>query len=402
MSQHAFIYDAIRTPRGRGKVDGSLYEVKPIHLATTVLDALAERTGIDSARVDEVIMGCVNPLGEQGSVLPKSAAQLAGWAENVAGLQLNRFCASGLEAINIAAAKVVSGQSDLIVAGGVESMSRVPMGSDGGPWLEDPEVSVETSFISQGISADLIATIGGISRAEVDAYAAASHARAATAQRAGHFARSIVPVLDRNGLPILVSDELIRPETTLDTLAKLKPSFVRLAECGFGAVALGKYSSIDRLDHVHTAGNASGIADGASAVLIGNEGVGRELGLTPRAQIVAAGVVSTEPTIMLTGPGPATRRVLDRQCLSPDDVDLYECNEAFAAVVLRFMSELGVDHKKVNVNGGAIALGHPLGATGGILVGTLIDELERRSLKRGVVTLCAGGGMGIATLVERV
>ncbi len=402
MLEVAFIYDAVRTPRGRGKADGSLYEVKPVRLLSTVLDALAGRNDLDTAAVDDVIMGVVNPLGEQGSVVAKTAASLSGWHERVGGLQLNRFCASGLEAINIAAAKVVAGQADLIVAGGLESMSRVPMGSDGGPWLEDPEVSIETRFVPQGISADLIATLGGFTRAAVDAYAAESQRRAAAARSAGRFSRSLVPVTDANALPILEEDELVRPGTTAEGLAALKPSFRKTGEAGFEAIALRAYPEVERLSYVHTPGNSSGIADAAAAVLIGNEAAGRAAGLKPRARIVGGLTLSTEPTIMLTGPAPATAKLLGRHGLTPDDIDLFECNEAFAAVVLRFMSELGVPHDKVNVNGGAIALGHPLGATGGVLVGTLLDELERRDLRRGIVTLCAGGGMGIATLVERV
>jgi acetyl-CoA C-acetyltransferase len=401
MNEHAYIYDAVRTPRARGKVNGRLYEVKPIRLATAVLAALVERNDFDTSRVDDVVMGIVNPLGEQGSVMPKTAASLAGWDERVPGLQVNRFCASGLEAVNIAAAKVVAGQADLMVAGGVDSMSRVPMGSDGGPWFEDAEVSLETGFVPQGISADLIATLGKFSRDDVDAYAEASQKRAGLAASEGRFTKSLVPVKDSNGLPIIVNDELVRADTTKQTLGSLKPSFSTLGESGFAAIALNKYPGINALDYVHTAGNSSGIADGASALLIGNEAVGRELGLTPRARIVSGTTISTEPTIMLTGPAPATKRILSRQGLSADDIDLYECNEAFAAVVLRFLREMDVPHEKVNVNGGAIALGHPLGATGGVILGTLLDELERRGASRGVATLCAGGGMGIATLIER-
>ena len=402
MRGEAFIYDAIRTPRGRGKADGKLYEVKPIKLLTTLLDELTRRHDIDSARVDDVIMGVVNPLGEQGSVLPKVAASLCGWSQNVSGLQLNRFCASALEAINIAAAKIIARQADMIVAGGVESMSRVPMGSDGGPWLEDPEVSIKTGFVPQGISADLIASIGDITREEVDSFAVTSQKRAAAAVSAGAFLRSLVPVSDNNGLIIIDQDELVRSDTTIEKLATLKPSFQQIGEAGFADIALKKYPQIKEIRYVHTPGNSSVIADGASAVLIGSEQIGRDLGLTPRARVVSGTTLSTEPTIMLTGPAPATRRVLERQKISAEDVDLFECNEAFAVVPLRFMRELQVPADKVNVNGGAIALGHPLGATGGVLLGTLLDELERRALKRGVVTLCAGGGMGIATLIERV
>lgn len=402
MVGEAFVFDAVRTPRGRGKVGGSLYEVKPVRLLATVLDALASRNDLDTEAVDDIIMGIVDPLGEQGSVVPKTAASLCGWHERVAGLQLNRFCASGLEAVNIAAAKVASGQADLIVAGGLESMSRVPMGSDGGAWFEDPEVSIETAYIPQGISADLIATIGNFLREDVDNYATESHRRAAAARSEGRFSRSIVPIADSNGLPILVQDELVRPDTSVAGLAALKPSFCRVGKAGFEAIALRRYPDVREIAYVHTPGNSSGIADGAAAVLIGSAAAGKAVGLEPRARIAGALTLSTEPTIMLTGPAPTTARLLKRHGLKPDDVDLFECNEAFAAVVLRFMSELGIAHDRVNVNGGAIALGHPLGATGGMLLGTLVDELERRELKRGVVTLCAGGGMGIATLVECV
>ena len=402
MARDAFIYDAVRTPRGRGRREGSLYEVKPIHLLTTLLDALEDRNRLDTAMVDDVIMGIVNPLGEQGSVLPKSAALLNGWNEKVSGLQLNRFCASGLEAINIAAAKVSAGFADVIVAGGVESMSRVPMGSDGGPWAEDVETSFDTRYVPQGVSADLIATLDGYTREDVDGYALRSQQRAATASNEGRFSRSLVPVRDRNGLPILSKDELIRFDADLAGLARLKPSFEKVGGAGFDAVARGRYPEIGELRHVHTPGNSSGIADGAAAVLIASEEAGRTLGLAPRARVAAGTVLGSEPTIMLTGPAPVTTKLLKRIGLSPSDIDLYEVNEAFAAVVLRFLHECEVDEAKVNVNGGSIALGHPLGATGAVLVGTLIDELERKGLNRGVVTLCAASGMGIATMIERV
>lgn len=398
----AMIFEALRTPRGKGKRDGSLHEVKPVALLAGLLRELARRCDLDTEQVDDVVMGCVTPVGEQGGCIAKTAALAAGWHWNAAGVQLNRFCASGLEAVNFAAQKVRSGWEDLVVAGGVESMSRVPMGSDGGAWAQDPETSLATQFVPQGISADLLATLEGFTREDVDAYALASQQRAAAAQAAGRFDRSVVPVHDDIGLPILARDEFIKPHTTREGLAALKPSFAELGALGFDAVALRKYPQLERIEHVHTPGNSSGIVDGAAAVLIGSEEKGRALGLTPRARIVATALAGADPTIMLTGPMPATRKALAKAGLSIDDIDLFEVNEAFAAVPLRYMKELGVPHEKVNVNGGAIALGHPLGATGAMLLGTLLDELERRRLRYGLVTLCVGGGMGIATLIERL
>jgi acetyl-CoA C-acetyltransferase len=397
----AFIYDAVRTPRGKGKRDGALHEFKPVTLLTGLLKAIEQRNALDTAAVDDVVMGVVNPLGEQGSVIAKSAAQLAGWNADVCGLQVNRFCASGLEAVSIAANRVAGGTQGFIVAGGVESMSRVPMGSDGGPWVEDPETAFVTDFIPQGISADLIANVAGHSRQALDGFAVASHQKAAAAQRDGAF-RSIVPVSDGVGLPVLAHDELVRPKTDAAALARLDASFAGLGTLGFDDVALRRYPSLRRIEHLHTPGNSSAIADAASAILIGGAAAGARLGLKPRARIVATALAGTDPTIMLTGPAPATMKLLKAAGLTLEDIDLFEVNEAFAAVVLRFMEELGVPADKVNVNGGAIAMGHPLGATGGILIATLLDELERRDAKRGIVTLCAGGGMGIATLIERV
>jgi acetyl-CoA C-acetyltransferase len=398
----AMIFEALRTPRGKGKRDGSLYEVKPVALLAGLLRELERRCELDTEQVDDVVMGCVTPVGEQGGCIAKAAALAAGWHWNAAGVQLNRFCASGLEAVNLAAQKVRSGWEDLVVAGGVESMSRVPMGSDGGAWAQDPETSLATQFIPQGISADLLATLEGFTRADVDSFALASQRRAAAAQAEGRFDRSVVPVKDAIGLPILERDEFIKPHTTLEGLAALKLSFAELGALGFDAVALRKYPQLERIEHVHTAGNSSGIVDGAAAVLIGTEAKGRALGLTPRARVVATALAGADPTIMLTGPMPATRKALAKAGLSIDDIDLFEVNEAFAAVPLRFMKELGVPHEKVNVNGGAIALGHPLGATGAMILGTLLDELERRRLRYGLATLCVGGGMGIATIIERL
>jgi acetyl-CoA C-acetyltransferase len=403
MTAEALIYDAIRTPRGKGKKNGSLHEVKPISLVVGLIDEIRRRyPGLDPQRIDDVILGVVSPLGDQGSDIAKTAAIRAGLPETTAGVQLNRFCASGLEAVNTAAEKVRSGWHDLILAGGVESMSRVPMGSDGGAWALDPETNYETQFVPQGIGADLIATIEGFSRADVDAFAAESQARAAKAQANGYFARSVVPVKDRNGLTVLDHDEFIRPGTTVEGLADLKPSFEMIGEMGgFDAVALQKYHWVEKIDHVHTAGNSSGIVDGASLVAIGNEQTGKDLDLTPRGRIVATAVSGADPTIMLTGPAPATRKVLARAGMTIDQIDLVEINEAFAAVVLRFMRDLDLPHEKVNVNGGAIAMGHPLGATGAMILGTVLDELERRDLRYGLCTLCVGGGMGVATIVER-
>ena len=398
----AYVFDAIRTPRGRGKSSGSLHEVKPVKLVTTLMHEMQRRHDLDTSQVEDVVLGVVTPVGDQGAVIAKTAALAAGWDLKVAGMQINRFCASGLEAVNLAAQKVRSGWEDLIVAGGVESMSRVPMGSDGGAWAQDPETNLSTGFVPQGIGADLIATLDDYSREMVDEFGANSHRKAAAARSAGHFDRSLVPVLDDLGIAILQRDETIRPDTSADSLAQLKPSFDKLGAMGFDTVALRKYPQVERINHVHHAGNSSGIVDGAALVLIGNETAGKRLGLTPRGRILATALTGTDPTIMLTGPVPATRKALAKAGLGIDDIDLFEVNEAFAAVVMRFMNELGVTPEKVNVNGGSIAMGHPLGATGAMLLGTVLDELERRQLKRGLITLCVGGGMGIATIVERV
>ena len=399
---NAMIFDAVRTPRGKGKKDGSLFEVKPVDLLAGLLVKLQRRLDFDPAQLDDVVMGVVSPVGEQGSVIAKTAALKAGWDFRVAGMQINRFCASGLEAVNLAAQKVASGWEDMVVAGGVESMSRVPIGSDGGAWAQDPQTNFATGFVPQGIGADLIATLAGWGREDVDRYALTSQQRATAAQAEGRFDRSVLSVDDAIGLPVLARDEFIKPRTTLEGLGALKIAFGELGAMGFDAVALARYPQVERIRHVHTAGNSSGIVDGAAAVLIGSEAKGREMGLTPRGRIVATALSGADPTIMLTGPMPATRKALAKAGLTIDDIDLFEVNEAFAAVPMRFMRELGVPHEKVNVNGGAIALGHPLGATGAMLVGTLLDELERRNLKRGLVTLCVGGGMGIATIIERV
>ena len=399
---HAMIYEAVRTPRGKGKKDGSLHEVKPVDLLAGLLVKLQRRLDFDPAALDDVVMGVVSPIGEQGSVIAKTAALKAGWDFRVAGMQINRFCASGLEAVNLAAQKVASGWEDLVIAGGVESMSRVPIGSDGGAWAQDPATNFATGFVPQGIGADLIATLAGWGREDVDRYALTSQQRAAAAQADGRFDRSVIPVDDEIGLPVLDRDEFIKPRTTLEGLSQLKPAFADLGAMGFDTVALARYPQVERIAHVHTAGNSSGIVDGAAAVLIGSEAKGRELGLTPRGRIVATALSGADPTIMLTGPMPASRKALAKAGLTVDDIDLFEVNEAFAAVPMRFMQEMGVPHEKVNVNGGAIALGHPLGATGAMLLGTLLDELERRSLGRGLITLCVGGGMGIATIIERV
>jgi len=398
----AFIYDAIRTPRGKGKKDGSLHEVKPVNLLAGVLTELQRRNHFDTAQVDDVVMGVVSPIGEQGAVIAKVAALKAGWDFRASGVQINRFCASGLEAVNMAAQKVRSGWEDLVVAGGVESMSRVPIGSDGGAWAQDPETHSATAFVPQGIGADLIATLEGFSRADVDAFAMESQLRAARARDAGYFDRSVVPVKDFLDQTILARDEFIKPHTTLEGLAALKPAFDQLGAMGFDQVALTRYPQVERIHHVHHAGNSSGIVDGAAALLIGSEAAGKVHGFTPRARIVAAALSGADPTIMLTGPMPAARKALAKAGLRIDQIDLLEVNEAFAAVVMRFMKEMQVPHDKVNVNGGAIAMGHPLGATGAMILGTLIDELHRRKLRYGLATLCVGGGMGIATIVERI
>ncbi|MEW2389244.1 acetyl-CoA C-acetyltransferase [Streptomyces venezuelae] len=404
MTTEAYVYDAIRTPRGRGKANGALHGTKPIDLVVGLIHEIQARfPGLDPAAIDDIVLGVVGPVGDQGSDIARIAAIAAGLPDTVAGVQENRFCASGLEAVNLAAMKVRSGWEDLVLAGGVESMSRVPMASDGGAWFADPMTNFETDFAPQGIGADLIATVEGFSRRDVDEYAALSQERAAAAWKDGRFARSVVPVKDRNGLVVLDHDEHLRPGTTADSLAKLKPSFKDIGDLGgFDAVALQKYHWIEQIDHVHHAGNSSGIVDGASLVAVGTKEVGERYDLTPRARIVSAAVSGSDPLIMLTGPAPATRKALAKAGLSIDDIDLVEINEAFAAVVLRFVKDMGLSLDKVNVNGGAIALGHPLGATGAMILGTLVDELERRDLRYGLATLCVGGGMGIATIVERL
>jgi acetyl-CoA C-acetyltransferase len=400
----AFVYDAIRTPRGRGKNTGSLHGTKPVSLVVGLLDELRKRNpGLDPDKVEDIVLGCVAPIGEQGADIARTAALAAGYELSGPGFQLNRFCGSGLEAVNLAAMKIRSGWEDLVLAGGVESMSKVPMGSDGGPWAQDPETAYATSFVPQGISADLIATVEGFSRSDVDTYAVESQTRAGKALADGAFSRSVIPVLDLSGQVILDHDEFPRPSTTVEQLGALKPSFAGIGDMGgFDAVALQKYHWIEKINHVHTPGNSSGIVDGAAIVAVGSEAAGKEMGLTPRARIRATAIVGSEPTIMLTGPAPAARKALGKAGLTASDIDLFEVNEAFASMVLKFMKELDVSHDKVNVNGGAIALGHPLGATGAMILGTVIDELERRDLTLGLVTLCIGGGMGIATVVERV
>ena len=398
----AYIIDAIRTPRGKGKKDGSLYEVKPITLLTTLLNELKNRHDLDTSKVDDIVLGCVTPIGDQGSDIAKTAAIAAGWSNDVAGVQINRFCASGLEAVNMAAQKVRSGWEDIVVAGGVESMSRVPMGSDGGPWALDPETNMSAEFVPQGIGADLIASLDGYSRQDVDTFAENSQKKAAAAQAKGYFKQSIITVKDKAGVTILAHDEFIKPNTTAESLAKLNPSFTMMGQMGFDAIALQKYPEVGQINHVHHAGNSSGIVDGAALVLIASEKAVKEYGLKPRAKILSTALVGSDPTIMLTGPAPAARKALEKAGLSIEDIDLFEVNEAFAAVVMRFMTELKVDPTKVNVNGGAIAMGHPLGATGAMILGTLLDELERQGKKRGLATLCVGGGMGIATIIELV
>jgi len=398
----AYVFDAVRTPRGKGKKDGSLHEVKPINLLSGLLRDLQQRHQFDTAMVDDVVMGVVSPVGEQGSVIAKVAALKAGWDFQCAGVQINRFCASGLEAVNMAAQKVRSGWEDLVVAGGVESMSRVPIGSDGGAWAQDPETNMQTAFVPQGIGADLIATMEGFSRTDLDTYAMESQRRAAYAQAQGYFDHSIMPVHDAVGNVILDKDEFIKPRTTLEGLASLKPAFEQMGAMGYDQVALSRYPQVERILHVHHAGNSSGIVDGAAAVLIGSDAAAKQHGLTPRARIVATALSGADPTIMLTGPMPAARKALAKAGMTMDQMDLVEINEAFAAVAMRFMKEMKVPHEKTNVNGGAIAMGHPLGATGAMILGTLIDELHRRKLRYGMATLCVGGGMGIATIVERI
>jgi len=401
--QEAYVYDAIRTPRGKGKASGSLYEVTPIDLVATLMKDLEQRHNLDTSQVDDVILGCVTPIGEQGADIARTAALYVDWHVDVPGVQINRFCASGLETVNTAAMKVRSGWEHLVVAGGVESMSRVPMGSDGGAWIADPKVNLKTNFVPQGVSADLIASLEGFSREDVDQFAFKSQQRAGAARENGRFQKSIVPVTDMNGLPILDHDELIRPSTTLDGLGNLNPAFKMMGEMGFDAVAMQRYPEVEQINHVHTAGNSSGIVDGAALVLVGSKEKGKAMGLKPRAKIKAAALVGTEPTIMLVGPGPASKKALKQAGMTVDDIDLFEVNEAFAAVVMRFMRDMGIEgNENINVNGGAIAMGHPLGATGAMLLGTVLDELERLDLATGLITLCVGGGMGIATIIERV
>jgi acetyl-CoA C-acetyltransferase len=399
----AFILDAVRTPRGRGRVDGSLHSITPIQLAAQALAAVRDRNDLDTSRLDDVVLGCVTPVGEQGADIARIAVLVAGYAENVPGKQLNRFCASGLESVNTAAAQIMSGQSDLAIGGGVESMSRVKMGTDGGAWAIDPQVAWHQYFVPQGVSADLIATIEGFTREQVDAFAVESQRRAAFAQQSGYFDRSVVPVKDVIGGIALARDEYLRPGTTMADLAKLKPAFVQLGEeAGFDAVAIQRYPQVETINHIHTAGNSSGIVDGAAAVLVGSKRAAKRAGLRPRARIRAFASIGSEPTIMLTGPAGASRKALKRARMKTTDIDLWEINEAFASVVLRFQRDLDLSPDTVNVNGGAIALGHPLGATGAMTLGMALDELERRDLSTALVTLCVGGGMGTATIIERV
>jgi len=399
----AYIYEAIRTPRGKGK-NGSLHGVKPITLVVGLIDELRQRhPDLDPNLIEDLVLGVVSPIGDQGSDIAKTAAIASGLPDTVGGIQLNRFCASGLEAVNIAAQKVRSGWDQMVIGGGVESMSRVAMGSDGGAWAMDPETAYDTYFVPQGIGADLIATIEGFSREDVDGYAVRSQELAAKAWAGGYFSKSVVPVKDRNGITLLDHDEHMRPESTVESLGKLKPSFEMIGEAGgFDAVALQKYHWVEKINHVHGPGNSSGIVDGAALVLVGNEAAGQAAGLKPRARIVATATSGADSTIMLTGPTPATQKVLKTAGLTVDDIDLFELNEAFAAVVLRYQKDLSIPDEKLNVNGGAIAMGHPLGATGAMLIGTMLDELERRDGRYALITLCIGGGMGVATIIERV
>ena len=402
----AFIFDHVRTPRGKGKKDGSLHQASPVWLLRTLLQSLQLRNRLDTALVDDVVLGCVTPIGEQGADIARTAVLDAEWAQTVAGVTQSRFCASGLESINLAAAKVASGFEDLVVGGGVESMSRWPMGGDGGAWFMDPRINAKLGFVPQGVGADLIGTLEGFGRADVDAFALRSHAKAAAARGAGHFARSLIPVLDIAGLLMLDRDETIRQSVneraSAEAMAKLEASFAMMGAMGFDATALRKYSTVERIEHMHHAGNSSGIVDGAALMLVGSAAGGAKTGLKPRARIRAAAVVGSEPTIMLTGPTPACRKALAKAGMAVSDIDLWEINEAFAVVPMKTARDLGVDLDRVNVNGGAIAMGHPLGATGCIILGTLLDELERRNLSTGCATLCVGGGMGIATIIERV
>ncbi|QNL19354.1 acetyl-CoA C-acetyltransferase [Hyphobacterium sp. CCMP332] len=399
----AYIYDAMRTPRGKGKKNGSLHEITALQLATQALQAIRDRNNLDTSHVDDVVLGCVSPVGEQGADIARASVINAGFAESTAGVQINRFCASGLEATNMAAAKVMSGEADMAIGGGVESMSRVPMGSDGGAMAADPEMAYDHYFVPQGVGADLIATLGGYSRDDVDAYAVESQKRAGKAWEEGRFKKSVVPVKNQLGLVQLDHDELMRPQTDMQSLAALNPAFRDLsAFVGFDAVAIQKYPQVEKVNFVHHAGNSSGIVDGAAAILVGSKEMGEKLGLKPRARIVSMASIGSEPTIMLTGPAPSALKALKKAGMSASDIDLYEMNEAFASVVLRFMDDMGISHDKTNVNGGAIAMGHPLGATGAMILGTLLDELERTGQSTGLATLCVGGGMGTATIIERV
>ena len=398
----AFIYDHLRTPRGKGKKDGGLHQASPVWLLRTLLQAMRARLDLDTTLVDDVVLGCVTPVGEQGADIARTAVLDAEWAQTVAGVTQSRFCASGLESVNLAAAKVKSGWEDLVVAGGVESMSRWPMGSDGGAWVMDPRINHKTGFVPQGVGADLIATLEGWGRADVDAFALRSHQRAAAARAEGRFKKSVVPVTDIAGLTMLAEDETIRPGATLEAMAKLEPSFAMMGQMGFDATALRKYTTVERVNHVHHAGNSSGIVDGAALMLVGNAEAGRKTGLKPRARVRTAAVIGSEPTIMLTGPTPACRKALARAGMTARDIDLWEINEAFAVVPMKTARDLDLDMDRVNVNGGSIAMGHPLGATGCVILGTLLDELERRDLATGAATLCVGGGMGICTIIERV
>ena len=399
----AYLYDHVRTPRGKGKPDGALHEITPVQLASQVLQAIRDRNGLDTRLVEDVILGCVVPVGEQGANIARIAALNADFAQTVPGVQINRYCGSGLEAVNFAAAKVRGGLADLVIGGGVESMSRIPMGADGGAWAMDPQVANKTYFVMQGISADLLATKHGLTREDCDAYALESQRRAARAWAEGRFAKSVVPVRDIIGLPVLERDETVRGDTTMETLAGLKPAFAEMgAKAGFDSIALQRYPQLERIEHMHHAGNSSGIVDGASAVLVGSGAIGEQLGLAPRARIRAAVTIGSEPTIMLDGPAAATRLALRKAGMAVGDIDLFELNEAFSSVVLAFMAELAVPHERINVNGGAIAMGHPLGATGGMIIGTLLDEMERRNLATGLVSLCEAAGMASATIIERV
>ena len=397
-----YIYDAVRTPRGKGKANGTLHEVTALSLATQVLENLRDRNNLDTSKVDDVYMGVVSPVNEQGSVIPRTAVLTAGYADSVGGAQVNRFCASGLEAVNLAAANIMAGQADMTIGGGVEHMSRVPMGSDGGAWPTDPASALESYFTPQGVSADLIATLDGFSRDDVDGFAVASQERAANAWDKGYFANSVVPVRDQLGLELLAKDEHMRPDATMQSLGSLNPSFAMPGEFAFDAISQQRYPEVEAINHVHTPGNSSGIVDGSAGILLGTKEMGEELGLKARAKIRGFASIGSEPSIMLTGPQYVTEKVLTRLGMAVDDIDLYELNEAFASVVLRYMKKLNINHDKINVNGGAIAMGHPLGATGAMILGTLLDEIERRDLSTGLATLCVGGGMGTATVIERV